>query len=76
MSRNVEHAMSDELVTVYSLKSATQAEVIKIALEANGIPCFLEGESQAGLAGIFDIEVQVQAADADAARELIESQMS
>jgi hypothetical protein len=65
--------MSDELVTVLTLKSATQAEVIKNALEANGIPCFIEGEGQAGLAGIFDIEVQVKAADADAARELVES---
>jgi hypothetical protein len=64
---------SDELVTVYTLKNPSQAEVLRVVLEEEGIPCFLEGEGQAGLTGIFDIEIQVRAADADRARELIQS---
>jgi hypothetical protein len=64
---------TEELVTVYTLKSPIQAEVIKNALESEGIQCHLDGESQAGLTGIFDIEVQVKSTDAARARELIES---
>ena len=61
-----------DLVTVYTLKSAANAEIIKNALEAEGIPCSLDNESQAGLTGIFDIGVLVRAADEARARELIE----
>lgn len=64
---------TEELVTIYSLKNPTQAEVIRMALEGEGIACFLEGKTQAGLTGIFDIDVQVKAADADRARELIKA---
>lgn len=62
-----------DLVTVYTLKNATNAEIIKNALEDEGIPARLDNESQAGLTGIFDIAVLVRAADEARARELIES---
>ena len=62
-----------DLVSVYTLKSAANAEIIKNALEAEGIPCSLDNESQAGLTGIFDISVLVRATDEARARELIEA---
>lgn len=62
-----------DLVDVYTLKNPAIAEIIKNALEAEGIPCRLDNESQAGLTGIFDIQVLVRAADADRARELIQT---
>ena len=63
----------EELVTVYTLKNPTQAEIIRNALENEGILCHLDGESQAGLTGIFDIDVMVKTEDADRARALIET---
>ena len=62
-----------ELVEVYTLKNPAIAEIIKNAIEAEGIPCQLGNETQAGLTGIFDIKVLVRAADAERARELIDS---
>jgi hypothetical protein len=67
-------AMQDlDLVDVYTVKNPAIGEIICNALEAEGIPCRLDNESQAGLTGIFDIQVLVRAADADRARELIEA---
>ena len=64
---------AEELVDVYSVKTPTEAEIIRVALENEGIPCRLDGESQAGLTGIFDIRVLVRAMDEDAARQLLAS---
>jgi hypothetical protein len=63
----------DDLVTVYTLTDANQAEIIKGALQAEGIHCQLGGEGQAGFTGLWEVEVMVRAADADQARQLIES---
>jgi hypothetical protein len=62
---------ADELVRVYTVKNANQAEIVKNFLESEGIFCGIEGEGQVGLAGILDIKLLVRAADADRARELI-----
>ncbi len=62
-----------DLVSVYTLKNPAIAEIVKNAFEAEGIPCRLDNESQAGLTGIFDIQVLVRSADAVRARELIET---
>lgn len=62
-----------DLVEVYSLKNPAIAEIIKNALEAEGIRCELGNETQAGMTGILDIRVFVRASDAQRARELIES---
>jgi len=61
----------DDLVTVYTVHSAAEAEIIKNALEADGIACSIGNESQAGLAGLLEIVVQVRATDEPRARELI-----
>lgn len=61
-----------ELISVNTCTNATEAEVIRAALEAEGIPCQIEGEGQAGLAGILKMRLLVRAADADQARDFIE----
>jgi hypothetical protein len=64
-----------DLVTVYTVADPVQAEIIKNALNAEGIRCFLDGLHQAGETGLlaFDIKVQVPAGDADRARKLLEA---
>ena len=62
----------EELVSVYSVKSPSQAEIIRNALESEGIFCRLDGDGQAGLAGIMDIDVLVAGADAERARAILE----
>lgn len=63
------------LVTVLSTFDPIKAEIVKNALEAEGIRCFLEGINQAETAfvgiPVEAVEVQVAAADAERAAELI-----
>ncbi len=63
---------ADELVTVYSDKDVTRAEIVKNFLEADGIRAFLAGVNQGALSGIVDVLVQVAAADAERAEEVID----
>jgi hypothetical protein len=66
---------SEDLVTVYTLGNPVQAEIIKNALQADGIRCFLDGINQAAEPGLIGLEIRVQVApaDADRARKLLES---
>jgi len=66
---------SQELVTVYTVSNPVEAEIIKNALHAEGIKCFVEGGNQAaesGLTGI-PVSIEVPAIDADRARKFIEA---
>lgn len=62
-----------ELVTVYTVSNEIEAEIIKNALEDEGIRCEIEGSHQAGQAGLIGIAInlQVPAADAERARAFI-----
>jgi hypothetical protein len=63
----------DDLVTVYTVSNPMQAEIIKNALETEGLRCFIEGELQAaesGLGGI-PIKIQVPANEAERAARFI-----
>lgn len=64
---------SPDLVTVYTVSNAIQAEIIKNALVAEGIPCMIEGEHQAGDAGLIGISIKLQVPEDQAleAREFI-----
>ena len=66
---------SKELVTIYTVSNSAQGEIIKNALQAAGIRCFLDGANQAGEAGLMGIEIKLQVAleNVDRARKLIES---
>jgi hypothetical protein len=64
----------NDLVTVYTVGNPVEAEVVKNALQAEGIRCFLEGIDQAGIIGLMalEIKVQVPAGDRDRACRFIE----
>lgn len=51
------------LVTVLKLKDPVKAEMIKGALEEQGINCLLDAAGQAGLSGLLTIRIQVLGAD-------------
>jgi len=67
------HAGGDphELVTVYTVKEPTLAELLKRELAMEGIRCEVSGENQAGLAGVLNIDLLVQAVDVDRARKFL-----
>ena len=60
-------------VDVYSVPDANLAEIIKAHLEQEGIACWIEGENQAGLAGILPIRLLVRAGDAERARVIVDT---
>jgi len=60
-----------ELVTVYTVNEPTLAELLRAELELEGIRCEVSGQNQAGLTGVLNIQVLVQAADADRARSVL-----
>lgn len=65
---------SKDLVTVYTLADPVKAEIMKNALEKEGIRCFLEGVNRAttGLAlATFGLDIQVPAKQAARARKFI-----
>jgi hypothetical protein len=47
----------DDLMSVYSPKNASEAEILRAALHSEGIKCEISGENQAGLAGIDSLEI-------------------
>jgi hypothetical protein len=65
---------STDLISVYSLQDATEAQMIKNFLHAEGIRCFLSGEATAANLGlpVFTVDILVPAIDADRAGKLIE----
>jgi hypothetical protein len=66
---------SHDLVTIYTLANPVTAEIIKNALQSEGIRCFLDGINQAAEPGLIGLEIKVLVApsDADRARKLVES---
>jgi hypothetical protein len=62
----------NDLVTVYSVTSQVEAEIIRGALESEGIACELGGTTQGGYAGLMAIDIVVRAADEDLARRIIQ----
>ncbi len=66
---------TNDLVTVYTVSNPVKAEIIKNALAEEGIRCFIEGENQAGEAGLIGIQIRllVPAADVDRAARFIEN---
>jgi len=63
-----------EWVTVHTVADPVSAEIVKNALEADGIRCNLEGENQAAETGLIAlaIKVQVPAKDAELARKIVQ----
>ena len=63
----------DRLVPVYSARDPATAEILKNALEAEGIRCEIEGGNQAALAGVLMIRLFVRSEDAVRAAEFLRS---
>ena len=62
----------DEPVEVYTVNNPMVAELIRNALEAEGIVCEISGESQGGFSGVLDeIQIMTHAGDAERARQII-----
>ena len=59
----------EDLVSVFTVTSPAEAEIVRSSLESVGIACQIGGETQAGLAGILEIDVLTHADDADKARK-------
>jgi hypothetical protein len=59
----------EDLVTVYTVNSAPEAEMVRAALESVGIPCQIGGETQAGLAGVLEIDILTHVSDVEKARQ-------
>ncbi len=59
----------DEPVEVYSTSDPNDAEIIRIALEGEGIECKITDEHQAGFTGIgmVPVKLYVRAEDSDRA---------
>jgi len=62
----------NELVSVYKTTDVGRAEIIKGALEEEGVQAFIENENQAGLSGVLECRLLVNAADEARARAFIE----
>jgi hypothetical protein len=61
-----------DVVTAYKTRSQARAADVESALDADGIPCFLEGVSRVGWTGLT-INVQVPVRHADRAAKLLRS---
>jgi hypothetical protein len=63
-----EGVMAEELVTVYTVGDPIKASIVRNALEAEGIPAYIEGANQAAFEGLTGIEIKIQVATGDVER--------
>jgi hypothetical protein len=59
------------LVSVYRNSDPILADLVRDSLEDNGISAVINGERQAGFAGVLPVEVMVRELDASAAMLVI-----
>ncbi|HEV3341238.1 MAG TPA: DUF2007 domain-containing protein [Pirellulales bacterium] len=62
----------DELQTVFTTTYPAQAEMVRMALQDEGIPAFVDGAKQAGFTGALAVHVSVAKKDATRAEAFIE----
>jgi putative signal transducing protein len=58
-------------VVLQTTTNLAEAEILKNALEAEGIKCELEGENQASFTGVLGVRVLVRAWDEERARKVL-----
>lgn len=63
---------TEDLVEVYSTTHETEAEVVRVRLQAEGIKAQVSGANQGGFSGVLDVKVYVKACDEVRARDIIE----
>lgn len=65
--------MNDEkLVQISTFANPVAAEIVKAALAAESIPCLIDNELQAGLAGALPIKLMVREQDAERAKAILD----
>ena len=64
-----------DLKTLIKLTDANLAEILKLALADEEIPCVIEGEHQAGLTGVFQIRVLVPNKDLAHAEQILQEHL-
>lgn len=65
--------MSEEsMVPIYTTPNISKAEVIRAALEGEGIRCEIDNEHQAGFTGVTNVSLFVLESDRDAAVQFID----
>jgi hypothetical protein len=67
---------TNQAIVVYGTNDVYEAEVLRNMLNAAGIACELEGESQGGFTELVETRLLVHAVDADRALHLIKRQNS
>ena len=60
------------IVTIYTSKNQIEAELVRNTLLDHDIECHLDGEFQAGFAGVPDVDIVVKESDVEFAAEVIE----
>lgn len=63
----------DKLVPIYTTTNIGKAEVIRAALEGEGIRCEIENEHQAGFSGVTKVRLFVLEKNKDDAVEFIDA---
>ena len=63
---------SGDLVSILESNDSNLLEVLKIALEAEGIPTAIESEHHAGLPGVIPARLFVREEDAEKARDVLQ----
>ncbi len=61
----------DELTTVFKTRDVIEAEMVRMALDEQGIASEIENAHQAGLAGVLEAKVYVKSSDVEQAREVL-----
>jgi len=64
-----------DLKTLIKLTDSNLAEILKLALADENIPCFIEGEHQAGLTGVFQIRVLVSDKNLAQAKQILQEHL-
>lgn len=62
---------SHEIRAVFATRDITQANLVRMSLGERDIPCQIENEHQAGLAGVLEMRIHVSADDEENARQVI-----
>lgn len=63
---------ADDLVTVFSTRDVLAADMIRMALQEEGIESRIDNEHQGGLTGVLDAKVYVMSSDVERAKEVID----
>lgn len=62
---------ANEPVVVFTTNNSAEAEILRNALEAEGIKCELDGENQGSFVGALGVNIMVRARDAEHARQVL-----